>query len=190
MTIGVDETGRGSVFGPIITCAAVLPKEVPAELMAKLNDSKKLSAKRRFELATELHECAHYAFGAVSARQVDSLNPLKGTMLAMCRAVSRLGYEKGRAYVMVDGPYFPDAIEHPGEAVVKGDGKVPEIMAASILAKVFRDHMLAVMSGRYPVYGLEKHSGYGTRAHFDAILEHGETPHHRASFLKKFKAAA
>lgn len=183
-TVGVDETGRGSCVGPVVTCAVAFRPGGPSQALAdRLGDSKALSGRRRAEAAAMLEAEARFAFGAASAREVDSLNPLRATMLAMARAVGRLGVAD--PYVIVDGPYFPDGLGCPGEAVVRADGTVPEVMAASILAKVFRDRLIARLAGRLPGYGLERHAGYGTKAHFDAVRVLGASPHHRVTFLRK-----
>lgn len=182
--IGVDETGRGSLFGPIITCAVAFPEGgIDPALLARLGDSKALTEKRRDEVAALLKNSVRYAFGAASAPLVDAKNPLKATMHAMRQAVVRLGLPEG--YVAVDGPYLPSGLPHPGEAIVRGDSLVPEIMAASILAKVFRDRLVRRLAERHTDYGLARNAGYGTKAHFDAVKRLGPSPHHRLTFLKR-----
>lgn len=187
--VGVDETGRGSLFGPVVTCAASFPPEgIPEALRARLGDSKALSPRARAEVAKALAATVPHAFGAASAAEVDALNPLRATMLAMSRAVARLGPGEG-CWVVVDGPWMPD-VPHPGEALVKADASVEEVMAASILAKEFRDGMVRRMALRHAGYGLERHAGYGTRAHFDAIRSLGPTAHHRRTFLRRLELPA
>ena len=183
LLVGVDETGRGSCVGPIITCAVAFPAAgLDPALAVQLADSKALSDRRRRRAAAALRAAVFYAFGAASATEVDALNPLRATMLAMARAVGRLRCPI--AYVKVDGLNYPP-LALPGEAVVKGDSLVAEISAASILAKVFRDDLIARLARRHPVYGLERHAGYGTAQHFRAIAERGPTPHHRRTFIRK-----
>lgn len=181
---GVDETGRGSCFGPVICCAVVFPVDgIPEVLRDRLGDSKEISAPRRKDIARELSRHVAYAFGAASAREIDRLNPRVGTLLAMRRAVLRLPGRPSQA--VIDGRDIPDGLPCQAEAIVRGDASVPEISAASILAKVFRDHLVTRLAPLYPEYGLERHAGYGTKAHFQAIQEKGPTPHHRRSFLRK-----
>lgn len=182
--VGVDETGRGSCFGPIVTCAVAFPPGgLPSELHAALGDSKALTARRRASVAAALPGCgALYAFGAASAAEVDTLNPLRATMLAMARAVARL--RLASPFVLVDGPFMPD-VPHPGAAVIRGDTLIPEIMASSILAKVFRSRMIQRLAIRHGGYGLERHDGYLTAAHSAAISRLGPTRHHRLTFIRK-----
>ena len=180
---GIDETGRGSCIGPLIACAVVFPEEgLPAPVMALLADSKALSARRRNDAYEAILPRVAYGFGSASAAEVDALNPLRATMLAMTRAVRRLPVAVD--FLRVDGLHVPD-IGIPGEAIVKGDVLVAEISAASILAKVFRDRLISRLAVRYPDYGLERHAGYGTAAHFAAIDRLGATAHHRKTFLRK-----
>lgn len=188
ITVGVDETGRGSCFGPIVTCAVWFPPSgLPEGLAADLGDSKALSDRKRRALYGPLAAAARHAFGAASAREVDALNPLRATMLSMRRAVLRLAPPEG-ARAVVDGPYLPEGLPCPGEALVRADSQVPEVMAASILAKVFRDDLVAALAARWTGYGLDRHAGYGTKAHFAAVAASGPTPHHRLTFLKKVLA--
>lgn len=187
--VGVDETGRGSCFGPVVTCAVAFPPGgLDPALADRLDDSKKLSPARREELAAALRPVVACAFGAASAREVDALNPLRATMLAMRRAVSRLGLPE--AWAVVDGPYYPPGMPCAGRALVRADASVREVMAASILAKVFRDGLVATFSSRLPGYGLERHAGYGTKAHFDAVARLGPTRHHRLTFLRRVAPVA
>jgi ribonuclease HII len=189
LLVGVDETGRGSCFGPVITCAACfLPGGLDEDLRAMLADSKALSARQRRRVVQTSTDRARHAFGAASAREVDTLNPLRATMLAMSRAILRLqaGTE---AYVVVDGPYMPSTL-HEGQAMVRADAQVEEVMLASILAKEFRDALVSRLACRHPGYGLERHAGYGTAAHFAAISDLGPTRHHRETFLRKARQRA
>ena len=180
---GCDEVGRGALFGPLITCAVIFPEGgLSPSLAQRLADSKTLSARTREDISEQLLPQVIYAFGCASAREVDLINPLKATMLAMSRAVARLPQRPD--WLMIDGISFPDT-GIPGETIIKGDSLIPEISAAAILAKVLRDRQVAKLSSIYPGYGLDRHSGYGTKAHFDAIEAMGATPHHRLSFLRK-----
>lgn len=182
--VGVDETGRGSCFGPIVTCAVSFPPGgIPSALLSRLGDSKALTARRRVAVAEELRELVPHAFGAASASVVDRINPLRATMEAMSQAVIRLSPGPD-AWIVVDGPYMP-TMPYRGEAVVRADSLVPEVMAASILAKVFRDALVTALAARHPGYGLERHAGYGTRVHFDAVASLGPTRHHRLTFLRR-----
>jgi ribonuclease HII len=185
--VGVDETGRGSLFGPVVTCAVAFPLGgLPAALARSLADSKALSARERERVAADLTPLVPHAFGAASAAEVDLLNPLRATMVAMARAVRRLGPPVG-SEVVVDGPHAP-ALALPTKAMVRADSQVAEVMAASILAKVFRDRLVASLSARHPGYGLERHAGYGTRAHAEALATLGPTRHHRLTFLRRICA--
>jgi ribonuclease HII len=189
--VGVDETGRGSLIGPVITCAVAFPAGGIADtLAAQLGDSKALSARRRVIAAAALHDAVFYAFGAASSAEVVRLNPLRATMLAMSRAVARLPLDgMPSPYVLVDGNVFP-AVPHPGEAIIKGDAKIPQIMAASILAKVFRDRLVGRLAIRYPGYGLDRNPGYGSPAHFDAIMRLGPCRHHRSTVIRRTLSAS
>lgn len=182
--VGVDETGRGSCYGPLVTCAVSFPSGgLSAELLAQLGDSKSLSALKRQRAYRGLLGVVDYSFGAASAAEVDRLNPLQATMLAMQRAVLRLQPGPG-AWVIVDGNKMP-VIPYPGEAIVRADSLIAEVMAASILAKEFRDALVTRLAKRTPGYGLEQHAGYGTRLHFRAVRSLGASRHHRMTFLRK-----
>lgn len=175
---GVDEVGRGPLAGPVVACAVVLPREVQVE---GADDSKKLPPKRRNELAREILARAHaVALGAASVREIDRLNILVATRLAMQRALRALPAPP--EHVVVDGlPVKGLGWEH--EAVVSGDGLIHCISCASIVAKVVRDDLMHRLARRYPGYGWESNVGYGSRAHLDAVTRLGPTPHHRLSFL-------
>lgn len=176
---GIDEAGRGALAGPVI--AAVVMFERSAAIIAGLADSKRLTVARREALAVAIKaRAAAWAVGRAEAGEVDRLNVLEASMLAMERAYRSLGQTADR--VLVDGNRFP-ALDCPGEAVIGGDGTVPEIMAASILAKVSRDREMVLLDALYPDYGFAGHKGYPTRAHRDRLREHGPCPLHRMSFL-------
>lgn len=174
---GVDEVGRGPLVGAVVTAAVILD---PARPIAGLTDSKKLSAARREALAEQIKaQALCWALGRAEPVEIDELNILHATMLAMQRAVAALTIVP--EWVMVDGNRCPP-LPMPATAVVKGDSLVPEISAASILAKVARDAEMAALAGRYPQFGFEAHKGYPTAQHLAAISEHGILAEHRRSF--------
>ena len=174
---GVDEVGRGPLAGPVTTAAVILPEQYD---LPGLNDSKKLTAKRREILAVAIKEQALcWALGEASIEEIDQLNILHATMLAMQRSVVALDITPDR--VLVDGNRSPD-FGIPAQAIVGGDGIEPCISAASIIAKVTRDQLMQDFAVEYPHYGFEKNSGYPTKQHREALLEFGITPIHRRSF--------
>jgi ribonuclease HII len=174
---GVDEVGRGPLVGDVVTAAVILN---PAKPIAGLADSKKLTDRKRQLLATEIKEKALcYAIGRCSPSEIDELNILQATMLAMSRAVEALSTVP--EFVFVDGNRLPK-LAMPAQAVVKGDSLVAEISAASILAKVARDDEMIELDARYPQYGFAGHKGYPTKAHFAALEQYGAIDEHRKSF--------
>lgn len=174
---GVDEVGRGPLVGAVVTAAVILD---PSRPIPGLADSKKLSAGKRSELAVRIREQAiAWSLGRAEPAEIDALNILHATMLAMQRAVAGLDCVAGA--VLVDGNRCP-VFACPAEAVVKGDGRVPAISAASILAKVARDAEMDELHARHPQYGFDRHKGYPTRAHLAALAEHGVLPEYRRSF--------
>ncbi|NMH64552.1 ribonuclease HII [Shewanella salipaludis] len=177
LVAGVDEVGRGPLVGDVVTAAVILDPDRP---IAGLNDSKKLSEKRRELLFAEICDKALcFAVGRASPAEIDSLNILHATMLAMQRAVAALSLTP--ASVLVDGNRSPD-FGLPSHAIVKGDGLVAAISAASIIAKVTRDREMAVLDQAYPQYGFAKHKGYPTQVHFEALAKYGVLAEHRKSF--------
>ena len=177
---GVDEAGRGPLAGPVCAAAVILPRNTVIE---GLNDSKKLSEKKREALFEVIKEKAlSYGIAYASVEEIEELNILNATYLAMNRAISQLSPKPELA--LIDGNRST-GIETESRTVVKGDAKCADIAAASILAKVSRDRLMKEMAEIYPQYGFEKHKGYGTKAHYDAIREFGPSPIHRLSFLKK-----
>lgn len=177
---GVDEAGRGPLAGPVYAAAVILPEG--AEISG-INDSKKLSPKKREELFEKITEIAvSYAICSVDEKEIDEINILNATHKAMNMAVENLSQKPD--YVIIDGNSIK-GMEIAHETVVKGDAKSISIAAASILAKVARDRYIDKMGEVYPEYGFEKHKGYGTKAHTDAILKYGVCPIHRRTFLKK-----
>ena len=174
---GVDEVGRGPLVGAVVTAAVILD---PARPIAGLADSKKLSEKRRLALYDEIREDAlAWSLGRAEPEEIDQLNILHATMLAMQRAVAGLAVTPD--YVLIDGNRCPK-LPMPSAAVVKGDSLVAEISAASIIAKVTRDREMAELDAVFPQYGFAQHKGYPTAQHLAMLTEHGATPHHRRSF--------
>lgn len=177
LTAGVDEAGRGPLAGPVLAAAVILD---PARPVAGLADSKKLSAARRERLAEAIRTRAlAWALGRAEAAEIDRLNILQATLLAMQRAAAGLAVAPEK--ILVDGNRCPD-FACPAEAIVKGDSLVGAISAASILAKVARDAELGALHQRYPQYGFDRHKGYPTKAHLTALAAHGPCPQHRLSF--------
>ena len=178
---GVDEAGRGPLAGPVCAAAVILPKylEIPG-----LTDSKKLSDKRRRELFPEIpRQALAYGIGFASEKEIDEINILQATFLAMERALAQLSIPPELA--LIDGNREKD-FGLPVKTVIKGDSLSANIAAASILAKVSRDDLMLEMAREYPQYGFEVHKGYGTKAHYDALRMYGPCPIHRQTFLKKF----
>ncbi|AIK18103.1 ribonuclease HII [Glaesserella parasuis] len=174
---GVDEVGRGPLVGAVVTAAVILDPNQPIEGLA---DSKKLSEKRRLTLAEEIKAKALcWSLGRAEPDEIDQLNILHATMLAMQRAVAGLRIQPD--FVLVDGNRIP-TLPMPAQAVVKGDSFVAEISAASILAKVARDQEMDELDKQYPEYGFAQHKGYPTKLHFEKLESLGVTPYHRKSF--------
>ena len=187
LVAGVDEVGRGPLVGAVVTAAVILD---PARPIVGLNDSKKLSEKRRLALFDEIKENAlSWSLGRAEPHEIDELNILHATMLAMQRAVAGLSVKP--EYVLIDGNRCPQ-LPVPSMAVVKGDSRVAEISAASILAKVTRDAEMAALDLIFPEYGFARHKGYPTPFHLEKLALHGATEHHRRSFgpVKRALAAA
>ena len=182
---GVDEAGRGPWAGPVVAAAVVFLHEPPAGLIAGLDDSKKLAPGRRSELAEALHALAEaqgcaLAIGQASVAEVDRLNVLAAAMLAMQRALERLPLRPAMA--LIDGNRVPEAAPCPTRALVKGDARALSIAAASIIAKVARDAIMADLDVRHPGYGWARNAGYGTAEHAAALDRLGVTSEHRRSF--------
>lgn len=180
LVCGVDEVGRGPLAGPVMACAVVLdPARIPKKLQKRLDDSKKLTADIRQELAAALRELAVFAIAEASVTEIDTINILQATHLAMRRAVEALSYKP--AHALIDGNRPPN-LGCKTTCIVKGDAKSLSIAAASTLAKVERDKIMRELSLIHTVYGWERNVGYGTAQHLTAIRTHGITPHHRRSF--------
>lgn len=180
---GVDEAGRGPLAGSVFAAAVILPEGLVIE---GVTDSKKLTEKKREELFEIIKEKATaWCVASASVEEIEEMNILQADMLAMKRAVEGLSVPAD--FAMIDGNKEPK-LSIPCTAIVKGDAKSESIAAASILAKVSRDRLMTELSEKYPEYGFEKHKGYGTKAHREAILTHGPCEIHRLSFLKKLMA--
>ncbi len=178
---GVDEAGRGPLAGSVYAGAVILPHGL---IIEGLNDSKKISEKKREELYEKIKENAIcYAVETATCEEIDEINIRNATYLAMNRAIEKLS--KKADFVLVDGDCIKDCA-YPYETVVKGDMKSANIAAASILAKVERDRYMLKLSEKYPQYGFEKHKGYGTKLHIEALKEYGPCEIHRKTFIKKF----
>ena len=178
--VGVDEAGRGPWAGPVVAGAVIIDAEtMPERLSLDLDDSKKLTSQKREELFQLLLNCAKIGIGISSVVEIDALNILQATMLAMRRAVEDLGLSPGM--VLVDGNILPNW-SYPSQAIIKGDGRSLSIAAASIVAKVSRDQFMSDLAKDYPQYGWERNAGYGTKEHQHGLVEFGVCKHHRRSF--------
>lgn len=183
---GLDEAGRGPLAGPVFAAAVILKS---GEVIEGLNDSKKISAKKReqlYEVVTE--RAVDYSIASASVQEIDSINILRATFLAMKRALQGLKVDPD--FVLVDGNMLPLGINIPSRAIVKGDSLCASIAAASILAKVSRDRLMCKLDEKYPQYGFAKHKGYGTKLHIEMIHKYGTCPYHRRSFLKNISGVA
>ena len=177
LVAGVDEAGRGPLVGNVVAAAVILDQNKPID---GLTDSKKLTAARREQLAELIRETAvAWSVVSIEAAEIDRINILQATMLGMKRSIEQLSILPG--HVLIDGNRCPD-VDLPATAVIKGDLRVAEISAASILAKVERDAQMLVLHESYPQYGFDKHKGYPTKTHFEALAEYGPCPEHRRSF--------
>lgn len=174
---GTDEVGRGPLAGPVVAAAVILDPDCIPE---GLNDSKKLSAKKREALFDVIQAVAIWSIAEASVEEIDALNIYHASHLAMCRAVSGLGPLV--QHVLVDGNKIPRDLMAPATAIVKGDGKSQSIAAASILAKVTRDRHMVALSQQHPGYGWETNAGYPTKSHISALEQQGVTLHHRRSY--------
>ena len=175
---GCDEAGRGCLAGPVFAAAVILPPDFKSEL---LNDSKQLSAKNRYALRPLIEqEAIAWGIGVVTAPEIDAINILKASFLAMHRAIDQLKVQPQA--LLIDGNRFTPYKEIPFTCMVKGDGRFLSIAAASILAKTYRDDYMLQLAEEYPSYGWQQNKGYPTRAHREAISKHGITPYHRKTF--------
>ena len=175
---GCDEAGRGCLAGPVFAAAVILPIDYKNKV---LNDSKQLSEKKRFELREEIEKKAiAFAVSSVDHLEIDSINILNASFLAMHRAIEKLNNKP--ELLLIDGNRFKVYPEIPHKCIIGGDGKFLSIAAASILAKTYRDELMDCIDEEFPVYGWRKNKGYGTQLHRNAIREHGPSPYHRKSF--------
>lgn len=174
---GVDEAGRGPLAGPVVAAAAILPVDFD---LNGLNDSKKVPATKREELASRIKSQAIWAIALCSPEEIDRLNILQASMLAMERAVELLKQDPSE--ILVDGNRIPKRLRFPARCIIKGDGKIAAIAAASILAKTHRDALMVQYAGEYPQYNFERNFGYPTPDHFEALKRFGPCPIHRRSF--------
>ena len=180
LVCGVDEAGRGPLAGPVYAAAVILPHDIAIE---GLNDSKKLTEKKRealFDVITE--RALTYGIASASIEEIEELNILNATFLAMNRAIAKL--DPVPELALIDGNRNT-GIAMPSRCVVKGDSRCADIAAASILAKVSRDRYMLTLAEKYPQYHFEQHKGYGTKLHYEALREYGPSPEHRPSFLRK-----
>ena len=177
---GTDEAGRGPLAGPVVAAAVILPNDFPIEI---LNDSKKMNQKDRIKAEKVIKENAVvWSVTAVSHKTIDKINILNASLLAMKKCYEKIrdkGFEV--SILLCDGNKTPD-VDCPVEAIVKGDGKIPEIMAASILAKNHRDRLMVMAHEKWPQYGFNRHNGYPTKEHYEALGKYGPCPIHRLSF--------
>jgi len=175
---GVDEVGRGPLAGPVVTAAVILSPDDP--YLGQYRDSKRVAEKKRIKIYHHIRKHAlAYSVSLASVEEIDHLNILHATMLSMRRSVEGLAIIPSK--VLVDGNRVPD-LTLPAEAIIGGDDKVQQISAASIVAKVVRDRLMAMLDVQYPGFHFAKHKGYGTKQHMDALQEYGPTPIHRRSF--------
>tara|TARA_X000000368_G_C23012592_1_gene704215 strand:- start:356 stop:901 length:546 start_codon:yes stop_codon:yes gene_type:complete len=174
LVAGVDEVGRGCLAGPVIAAAVILRKNIPG-----LKDSKKLSKKKREELSVIIMQNSYFSFGSSSPKEIDEINILQASLLAMKRAILNLSVEPGK--ILIDGIHKPD-LNTDTQTIISGDSYIDEISAASIIAKVYRDNLMMQFDKEYPNFYFSSHMGYGTKMHKAAIKKYGITPIHRKSF--------
>jgi len=175
---GCDEAGRGCLAGPVVAAAVILPADFQSDT---LNDSKQLTEKQRLELREEIYQSAHaWAIGVASPKEIDDINILNASYLAMHRAIDQLSQRP--ELLLIDGNRFKPYKDIPHECVIKGDAKYYSIAAASVLAKTHRDELMKDLASRYPGYGWDTNVGYPTREHREGLKKNGSTEHHRKSF--------
>ena len=174
LVAGVDEVGRGCLAGPVIAAAVILRKNIPG-----LKDSKKLSKKKREELSLIIMQNSCFSFGSSSPKEIDKINILQASLLAMKRAILNLSVEPGK--ILIDGIHKPD-LNTDTQTIISGDSYIDEISAASIIAKVYRDNLMMQFDKEYPNFYFSSHMGYGTKMHKAAIKKYGITPIHRKTF--------
>ena len=183
IVVGVDEAGRGPLAGPVVAGAVIVIQHFPE--LQEINDSKKLTEKKRERLFEAIEKNCIVGIGIASEKEIDEINILNATFLAMRRAISQVVKKSAFDIVLVDGNHLIREYEEEQECIVKGDGKSLAIATASIVAKVTRDRMLCEIAKEFPEYEFEKHKGYGTKRHREILLEKGACKYHRKTFLKK-----
>ena len=182
MEYGIDEVGRGCLFGPVVSSCVSLPYDI--ELHPKLMDSKKLSPKNRIIVSEWIKEnCIEYAIAESSVEEIDSINILQATMLSMHRCIEKLQHKPTK--LLIDGNYFLNKTDIPYQTIIKGDSLIPSISAASIIAKVYRDSMMLELSKKYDKWDIESNMGYGTKKHIEGIRGYGYSDMHRKTFKIK-----
>ena len=174
LVAGVDEVGRGCLAGPVIAAAVILTNNIPG-----LKDSKKLSKKKREELSLTIMKNSYFSFGSSSPKEIDEINILQASLLAMKRAILNLSVEPGK--ILIDGIHKPD-LNTDTQTIISGDSYIDEISAASIIAKVYRDNLMMQFDKEYPNFFFSSHMGYGTKMHKAALKKYGITPIHRKTF--------
>ena len=174
---GVDEVGRGSLVGPVYAAAVILKKSINTKL---LKDSKSMSSSKRKVLFSHIKKNSIWAIGKASLKEIEQLNILNASLLAMKRAIKKL--KKKPSHVLIDGNKLPELKNYKLKSIIKGDQKIPSISAASIIAKVARDRLITKMSKKYKKYAWDKNAGYGTKQHLKALKKFGITKHHRKNF--------
>ena len=174
---GVDEVGRGSLVGPVFAAAVIFKKNVNKK---KFKDSKQLSKNKRNNLEKYIKQNCTWAIGSASLKEIEKLNILNASLLAMKRSIKKLKFKP--SMVLIDGNKLPDIIGYKLKCIIKGDQRIPEISAASIIAKVARDRLMTKMSKKFTKYSWNKNSGYGTKQHLTAVKKFGVTKHHRKTF--------
>ena len=174
---GVDEVGRGSLIGPVYAAAVILKRNIDK---SKIKDSKKLTKKNREILEKYIKKNSYWSIGSASLKEIEKLNILNASLLAMKRAIKKL--RKKPSYVLIDGNKIPEIKNYKLKCIVKGDEKIPQISAASIIAKVTRDRFVKKLSKKYTKYSWDKNAGYGTKLHLKAIKKFGVTIYHRKKF--------
>jgi len=177
---GIDEVGRGPLAGPVVASAVIINRAIaPQDILEQINDSKKLSAKRRDYLSHKIYEFSEVAIAEASVEEIDTINILQASLTAMARAFAQL--RSSPAMALIDGNKSPK-ISCPTKTIIKGDSISLSIAAASIIAKEYRDKLMREIANDYPEYAWDKNAGYGTKAHLEAIEKYGITPHHRKTF--------
>lgn len=188
LVIGVDEVGRGPLAGPVVAAAVSFKNNLDEDWWEQITDSKKLSLKKRDYLYEQILKNSLYSFGVASVEEIEQLNILQASLLAMHRAVDDLLKQSNHsnAFVLIDGRNIIPNLAVKQESIVRGDSLVHSIAAASVIAKVYRDKLMQQFAEQFPNYGLEKHKGYGTKFHIEAIRKHGLSVIHRPSFCTNF----